>query len=264
MPSAPMIPARLDYAPAPPKRRKWLRRSVFLIFLLGVGAVCWRWGGAAWHQARLLYWQRQCLRYTAPANQIVYEEDPVNAAKLMATDAQYAPYPLKRRTQSESFTAAPVNAAAYVPACWARFESASNPLVSLQLGRAYGAIVFLHERVAPSGHRRLVSVRYFPDIDTFVAAFINGYNYSTETITAATLRSPPTPAMRAYAIDVLSGYPRHPPMVRMYAGQIDPNDPSHFTIRYEMWGQTDTLDGRLDDNDDVTLTPRKLPQDPSP
>jgi hypothetical protein len=49
----------------------------------------------------------------------------------------------------------------------------------------------------------------------------------------------------------------------MYAGQPDPADPSHFTIRYQMWGQEDVLDGRLDDNDNVTLTPRHSPQMPA-
>lgn len=107
-------------------------------------------------------------------------------------------------------------------------------------------------------------MRYFPDTDTFVAGFINGYNYKPEVITPATLTKPPTQAVVGYAIDVISGWPRHPPLVRMYAGQIDPNDSSRFTIRYEMWGQTDTLDGRLEDNDNVTIAPRKLPQDPSP
>jgi hypothetical protein len=59
----------------------------------------------------------------------------------------------------------------------------------------------------------------------------------------------------------MSGFPRHPPRVRIYAGQVDPDDAAHFTIRYEMWGRSDVLDGRLDDNDNVTLTPRKSPTD---
>jgi hypothetical protein len=46
------------------------------------------------------------------------------------------------------------------------------------------------------------------------------------------------------------------------AGQPDPVDPSHFTIRYQMWGQDDVLDGRLNDDDSVTLTPRHAPTEP--
>lgn len=62
-------------------------------------------------------------------------------------------------------------------------------------------------------------------------------------------------------LDVLSGWPRHPPLVRMYAGQADAHDPSHFTIHYQMWGQEDVLDGKLDDQDQITLTPRHSPED---
>jgi hypothetical protein len=49
----------------------------------------------------------------------------------------------------------------------------------------------------------------------------------------------------------------------VYAGQPDPDDPAHFTIRYQMWGQEDVLDGRLLDNDRITSTPRDMPQEPT-
>jgi len=58
---------------------------------------------------------------------------------------------------------------------------------------------------------------------------------------------------------VVSGFPRHPPRVRIFSGQVDPDDPAHFTIRYQMWGKEDVLDGKLDDADQVTLTPRNSP-----
>jgi hypothetical protein len=42
----------------------------------------------------------------------------------------------------------------------------------------------------------------------------------------------------------------------VFAGQPDPSDPAHFTIGYQIWGQQDVLDGRLQDDDQVTLLPR--------
>jgi hypothetical protein len=125
------------------------------------------------------------------------------------------------------------------------------------------AIIFLHERISPAGHRRLVYVSYAPGTLDFQPAFIEGYNYDTSAASPATWTSPLSYASRFYAIDVLSGYPRVPPLVRVYAGQPDPNDPAHFTIRYQIWGQEDTLDGRLQDDDQVTLTPRHMPQWPT-
>jgi hypothetical protein len=64
-----------------------------------------------------------------------------------------------------------------------------------------------------------------------------------------------------WLFDVETVWPRKPPLVRIFAGQPDPNDPGHFTIRYRMWGQEDVLDGRLLDNDQVTLMSRKQPME---
>ena len=95
---------------------------------------------------------------------------------------------------------------------------------------------------------------------SFASCFIEGYNFEQKVLSPATLTLLPAEKPRAYMIDVLSGWPRHPPNVRVYAGQPDASDPSHFTVRYEMWGKSDVLDGRLDDKDNVTLTPRNPPQ----
>jgi hypothetical protein len=158
-----------------------------------------------------------------------------------------------------------VSAARFVPLCWRTLGTLTKLPSGLSLshagmGNANGAaIIFLHELVSPAGHRRLVCVSYAPDTPTFQPAFIAGFDYDTCSAAPATWTRPIIPAPRSYFIDVLSGYPRHPPLVRVYAGQPDPNDPVHFTVRYQIWGQEDVLDGRLQDDDEVTLTPRHLP-----
>ena len=249
--------AALEYAPAPPRGRKRVRRAAALLLVLLLACAGYRWGPAAWHKSRLLYWQRQCLNDRPGEKEVVYEEEPSAAGRLLALSPEYAAYPLAR--QAPPGTPPPVNAAARVPACWTRFGAAISPPAA---GPTPGAVVFLHERVSPAGNRRLVMVRYFPERDTFTSGFISGYNFDFEVVTPATLSRPPVAAApRLYMIDVLSGWPRHPPMVRVYAGQPDARDPSHFTIRYQMWGQEDVLDGKLDDQDQITLTPRRPPQD---
>lgn len=55
--------------------------------------------------------------------------------------------------------------------------------------------------------------------------------------------------------------------VRVYNGQPDPSDPSHFTIGYKVDGQRGTIDGRLADHDKpdwnrVTLNFRDGPSVP--
>ena len=44
--------------------------------------------------------------------------------------------------------------------------------------------------------------------------------------------------------------------IRVYAGQPDPTDESHFTIDYEADGKTNTIDGWLMPDDSVKLEPR--------
>jgi hypothetical protein len=43
---------------------------------------------------------------------------------------------------------------------------------------------------------------------------------------------------------------------RFYAGQLDPNDPSHFTIDYAIDGQRNTIDGYLKDDNSIIFSPR--------
>lgn len=52
------------------------------------------------------------------------------------------------------------------------------------------------------------------------------------------------------------------PKLRVYAGQADPADASHFTIDYEQWGQRDTFDCWLQPDDTVKIKPRKRPVPP--
>ena len=43
---------------------------------------------------------------------------------------------------------------------------------------------------------------------------------------------------------------------RIFAGQPDPNDPTHFTIPYDVDGKPGVIDGRLNDGERAILTPR--------
>jgi hypothetical protein len=68
--------------------------------------------------------------------------------------------------------------------------------------------------------------------------------------------------MESVAGDFSSAWPRQPPNVRIFAGQPDPADASHFTIRYQMWGREDIIDGRIDDQEQVSFRPRNPPTGP--
>src|SRR5438105_10681008 len=84
----------LNYAAASRRGRRWQTRSIIFAILLVLGGVGWRWGTVARRQAQVLYWQRKCLTYTATADQVVYDEEPAAAARLLArSGGEYAPYP---------------------------------------------------------------------------------------------------------------------------------------------------------------------------
>ncbi|HTW95552.1 MAG TPA: hypothetical protein VMD30_12195 [Tepidisphaeraceae bacterium] len=250
----------LDYARSARGWPKRLRRILIGVFVAGVGIAGWRWGPYLWQQAHILYWQRECLSFSASPQTVVYEEDPALAASLLR-QPDYFPYVLRRELDYPK-PGPIVRAAAFVPACWRTLNPMYNVSASLIAARVTpAAIIFLHERISAAGHHRIVCIDYYPETVSFQPAFVVHYDYDATVLVPATWRQAATPVGLTGSIDldVLSGYPRRPPLIRVYAGQIDPNDAAHFTIRYQMWGEADTLDGRLLDDDVVTLTPRHLP-----
>ena len=196
---------------------------------------------------------------------MVYEEDPSEAARLRSDkESDCVTYRLNRGAAFDPTPTRSTAAAVRIPRCWARLSALVLPAPLQRPGSGSGAILFLGERLSPAGNRRLVCVRYFAETYSFTPEFIENYNIEQTVLTPATITTD-TSAMAAYrltsGVRVMSGFPRTPPRVRIFAGQADPDDPTHFTVQYEMWGQSDVLDGRLADNDQVTLTPRKTPQE---
>src|SRR4051812_23793610 len=117
----PPSPPPLDYAPPLPWRRtRTARRIVLGTIVLTTVLVAWRFAPRAWHQARLLYWQRQCMNHVAPSGQVVYSQK--DSVALVAPE-------------------------------WARFYELLSPP-----GGRPNATLFLHELHSPSGNRRLVEV----------------------------------------------------------------------------------------------------------
>jgi hypothetical protein len=195
---------------------------------------------------------------------VVYDEDPQAAAKLL-NDPNYSPCDLSRRYIAGDAQLAGVIAACFGPGSWQRFlklvPPSMDPLAPSRSPRPV-TVLFLHELVSPLGHHRLVCVNYGPDQNCFTQVFVDGMNYRSSVAVPATWMKSATWCRRSDGFSGTIGWPKTPPRCRIYAGQIDPNDPSHFTVRYQMWDQEDILDGRLTDNDDVTLTARHVPKEP--
>lgn len=240
---------RLTYAPPPPwHRRRRFRRAVGVVLLLAATVVGWRYTGPAWARGRLLYLQHKCLAYTAPPDQVVYEQDPARAAALLAQPGYANPAAAGSSTE-----------AALTPRCWAeacRLAGGLAPPTSAGgsaaavLGGAgpSGATLFLHERRTPSGQRRLVAIQTVPGLPVLVGTV-------PVLVEPGSLTAPPKPHAPTIDADFDLRLPANPTgrRYRYFAGQPDPADPAHFTVRFLADDVPGTVEGWLRDNDRLDL-----------
>ncbi len=234
----------LDYAPgAPIRRRRRIRLAVALFLVIATPVAAYLWGPALWSRVALLYRQRSCLRYTAPADQVVFDSDPARVAQL-AGDANYV-------ISGGCAFRKPLPD-------WVPIHSAA--LRALRAGAKPAAMIFLHE-LRVGGITRLVEVERTAGSNES-PYFITGYDVATHSITPATFRQPHVAEQQFFTdLDVLDSVGPHLD-IRIYAGQPDPADPSHFTIRYEHAGQTHMIHGYLcpDGSIELTRTPHPMPK----
>jgi hypothetical protein len=252
----------LDYGLAQPQRRRRVVRALALVAFTLLGLAAWRWGPPAWRQAQIRYYQHQCLIYSAPADQVVYEEEPAAAATLLANRSNYEPF---RWDYWDPANKMPAPAAARILPFYQSFETLNGRTMRLQGGTAYEAVLFLHERTTSSGQRRLVKVTLIAEPFSFWAFVMEGDRYESQSWAQANRSNSLVEPFDTRPRHVGSPGPLHPPHLRIYAGQPDPKDASHFTIRYQTWGQEDVMDGYLVNNDTVMLkprNPRNLPKEP--
>jgi hypothetical protein len=248
---------RLDYAPgAPVRRRRRVRRVVAVVLALVVAVVGWRYGPWGWGRGKLLYAQHRCLAYSPPADLVVFESEQARARELLKR-AGYTAIPMYTLTWGRQ--SPPLTAAGYRPPPLADFEGLlGGPFTSGACG-----ILFMHEMRDKAGNRRLVIC--FRDANAMGPLFATFGIWAT-VWDPATLRAPPrpTPKRNAYGWDYDGpGWDLPGKNLRFYAGQIDPADAGHFTIRYEMDAQEGIVDGRLNaDGDDVEITVRSGPAAP--
>ncbi len=119
-----------------------------------------------------------------------------------------------------------------------------------------GAIAFLHELQAADGSRRLIRIDYSQDLmDAGLRGSVNLISSIYRPVSwSAKIASP----CSSTNIIIPERYEEGSTTanLRIFAGQSDPADPSHFTIRYQIWGLEDVIDGRLTGAETIVLTPR--------
>jgi hypothetical protein len=175
---------------------------------------------------RLLDRQANYTEYAAPADRVVYCEDPAAAGRLAASDTHY-----RRLGTSTCYVA-----------------DLGERVPGIHLTRNGGPILFLHGRQSPGGTVRLVevSIMSLDDaeilcIDEFVPISANQRDAYQSRQSDVVVRRWPAQHMT------------------ILAGQPDRADPSHFTIAYRLEDQPGTIDGWLSDDGSVRVQVRDGP-----
>jgi hypothetical protein len=229
----------LEYAPPLPLlKRKRTRRVIAIVLILAITITAYvqrRNIEFYYRQAQLLRAQRAWRNFSPPPTQVVYDDDAVNVAALNALLAQ----PHYKRMQFPHGSAVVWNPPEF-DELW--FRTTGRPPGTT-------AVLFMRERLTPAGERFILtceftSMGYGIPIATGSTGSPMAMIHINE-IRPATWRrrlqrrngvGRPLPAEIQRAIEA----GKH---LRIFAGQADPNDPTHYTIRCEIDGVERILDG---------------------
>jgi hypothetical protein len=253
----------LDYAPPPRWHQRRWRRLLLVVLLLLLSGSVWRWGAFVFNRASVLYWQHECMTFAQPEDRVVYDEGP--KAGLLLSERGYLRYSKTTEPMGNRYRVMRLLEPAFAgepPVVWMsnNWKHFSDAVPCWPW--ADGATLFSHELISRTGVNRLVIIQRTPGIED--GLFLLGIDLDQAVFIPGTLRNDPRPVGRMYNFSGHLITHTSPQNLRIYAGQSDPADASHFTIRYEQWGQSDTLDGWLkDDGSGVTVAPRKRPTPPN-
>jgi hypothetical protein len=118
------------------------------------------------------------------------------------------------------------------------------------LSDVYYVMPFLHGRKSTKGKERLVAIEFAP----MVFAWGGASPFFSRVIDPQLTPTRPV-TQRTWLEDFEFTIPLDRPL-KLYAGQPDPKDASHFTIRYTAGDEEGFIDGWLQDDDTVKLKQR--------
>lgn len=233
MTEKPRKDAMLSYAPVQPNRpwQRFFRIAMAVCVTCAVGWVAWKIYPEMIRRFSMLYHQHRLLNSVVQGNAVttfgfrevsVEEVGPVTANQDTTT--------------------------ALADRDWRDFRASCLSPVSSVLFPVY-----IHSIRDRHGNELLVAVGCMP--------YANPAQLTVEVISPGTLFRYPSPAqvvVRPFQFDFgADSLPTH--LFRVFDGQPDSVDPSHFTIDYEFDGQRHTLDGYINEQDVLTIEKRKEP-----
>lgn len=230
-------PPVLSYARSTRSWKRSLRRTVVVTALFVVGYISWKSIGRA-------YWEgRECYQAQAIAIEHKPGSDWVVHTETDVTGEGDRGRGITRSSSTRN-----------VPGPWWDLWVACNV--------NWPDLVYIGERKSPTGRSRLVAV------SRAIADGVIGYredppyfpverwtlSLSAVSLLPATRVDPPR-AMRQTPFAVVLLVPKSGSL-EIFAGESDVRDPSHFTIGIRDGAFSDVVDGWLQDDDTVRMTPR--------
>ena len=222
---------QINYAPAPPahRRQRLARRAAFVIVAAIVVVLAIRSGPSAWRHAEILYCQHRAMTYSAPADKVVYDDDPSDTTKL--------------RAGSPSMTAGADGEVFEFAKPWERL----NQFISRRLP---SATCFLHERTSANGDRFLLMVELRRGVGIVTdSQKYQIWDFDYVLVKPGGLSQLPEDVSPEHGASLTGesalGAVARARCTRWYAGQPDAKDPSHFTIHGVSDGKPLQLNGWL-------------------
>ena len=238
---------QIDYEPRPVSysHRRVGRLATFVVLVLALSAAGYKATPTVWRRAKLLYWQHAAMSLDPPEHQLVYDDDPAHYQKLVQSDE------FEELTGSFSRSTA-----IRLERTWYEFADLAFPP-----GAGSNATLFLHALRNSKGDSRLVELeggipRWVLD-GPVPAGSRQSFSLWCRVMRPARMLSDPQELnMTPFAVQCDTYWPTD--HLRWYAGHVDPSDPSHLTIDYELNGKSFILEGWLRDDDTVALKVRDL------
>jgi hypothetical protein len=225
----------LSYAQRPTTARRWRWRVVFGVLAVTIGLLAWARGPAVYDRAMLLYWQRQCMNYRAPADQVVYEGPGTKSEAELAPD---------EAVLSRFHGDGDPQAIGHVPKAVTEFFARAGLMPLHQ----QECVLFMHGLTSPNGMRQLVIVTC--DESNTPAGHLES---AVDAVVVAPGGWQGMPVfMSGMAAADWPHWKGPLPPLRVYAGQVDAKDPSYFTIRFKRI-EEGLIEGRLTDDGKVHL-----------
>jgi len=226
----------LAYVPRASRGLRWIPLAFASAILIGLGVAIHQWGPAIWDQANYLRIQRRSMTHSLPVGTVVFDNDRQAAANLLRDPTRY-------RTVSPFGGIRPTFT--YLPAeyffpdlIWkpALFGNSTNPGDS---------VVFLHSRKTKDGTERLIAVvldsAHFDDDSSEIDA-------CTYTLKPGTWEFGSRVQLeKSYSVPVLGYHYKASQRVTIYAGQMDPNDESHWSFVFQIEDRRTTMEFWLED-----------------